>query len=214
MPVKTPVKKTMLDKFPKNVRRPVRKTPRSETLRKLEEKTEKIKAETLAAKREAQQIHKETEKLIKETWQAIKENQRNIGGLNNTLGSIVERLLIPSLPEKFKELGYSFNRISSYSWSQGVFAQVDGMLENGTQAVVVEVKSKLRIADIDDHLKRMEKIRKFYDEYGDKRQFMGALASTITDDSNRSYALKKGLFVIEPSGEEVKVTKPAEPHIW
>jgi len=61
----------------------------------------------------------------------------------------------------------------------------------------------------------MAKIRKYADEQGDKRKFMGAMATTITDDSNRNYALKKGLFVIEPSGEDVKVTKPkTKPRIW
>jgi hypothetical protein len=89
------------------------------------------------------------------------------------------------------------------------------MLENGTQAVAVEVKVTLRQGDIDDHLLRMEKIRKYADEHGDKRQFMGAMAATITDETTRNYALKQGLFVIEPSGEDVKVTKPEnEVRIW
>jgi hypothetical protein len=61
----------------------------------------------------------------------------------------------------------------------------------------------------------MEKIRKHADEHGDKRQFMGAMAATITDEATRNYALKKGLFVIEPSGDDVKVTKPEkEPRVW
>ncbi len=89
------------------------------------------------------------------------------------------------------------------------------MLENGTQAIAVEVKTKLRKTDIDDHLLRMEKIRKYADEHGDKRQFMGAMATFITDEDAKNYALNKGLFVIEPSGEDVKVIKPAvEPRVW
>ena len=61
----------------------------------------------------------------------------------------------------------------------------------------------------------MENVRKYADEHGDKKQFMGAIAATIINESTREYALKKGLFIIEPSGENVKVTKPAaEPRIW
>jgi hypothetical protein len=131
------------------------------------------------------------------------------------LGSIVEHLLTPGLPQKFKKLGYSFNRIATYKFAEGVYAQIDGMLENGEQAVAVEVKTTLRQADIDGHLARMEKIRKYADEHNDKRQFMGAMAATIADDSSREYALKNGLFVIEPSGDDVKVTKPeGEPRVW
>ena len=164
---------------------------------------------------EIQEGFKELEKSQKEAWAAIRETQKNIGGLNNTLGSIVERLLTPSLPQKFKKFGYSFNRIASYSYAAGVYAQIDGMLENGSQAVAVEVKTKLRQTDIDDHLVRMEKIRKHADEHGDNRQFMGAMATFITDENAKNYALKQGLFVIEPSGEDVKVTKPEkEPRVW
>jgi hypothetical protein len=164
--------------------------------------------EAWAAIRETRQAHKETEKAIRET-------QKNIGGLNNTLGSMVEHILTPGLPKKFKKFGYSFTRIASYKYAEGVWAQIDGMLENGTQAMAVEVKMTLRQIDIDDHITRMEKIRKFADEHGDNRRFIGAIAALITDESTKNYALKKGLFVIEPNGEDVKVTKPTvEPRVW
>jgi hypothetical protein len=164
---------------------------------------------------EIQEGFKELEKAQKEAWKAIRETQKNIGGLSNTLGSMVERLLIPGLPKKFKKFGYSFNRLASYSYTDGVYAQIDGMLENGTQAIAVEVKTKLRQTDVDDHLLRMEKIQKHADEHGDKRQFMGAMAAFITDENTKNYALNKGLFVIEPSGDDVKVTKPeGEVQVW
>jgi hypothetical protein len=197
MPIKTPVKKTT-----KNAQKPVKKTSKKVTLDDL------LKSQD-------------------EAWKAIRENQKNIGGLNNTLGSIVEHLLTPGLPQKFKKLGYSFNRIATYKFAEGVYAQIDGMLENEEQAV--EVKATLRQADIDDHVARMEKIRKYADEHGDKRQFMGAMAATISDEATRNYALKQGLFVIVPArgepsplcgsvedtGDDVKVTKPeTEPRVW
>jgi len=196
----------------------VKKIPKKITLDDLLRSQE----EAWAAIRETQQAHKETEKAIretqkahKETEKALKETQKNVGGLNNTLGSMVEHILTPGLPKKFKKFGYSFIRLASYSYTEGVWAQIDGMLENGTQAMAVEVKMTLRQSDIDDHILRMEKIRKFADEHGDNRQFIGAIAAIITDESTKNYALKKGLFVIEPSGEDVKVTKPmVEPRVW
>jgi len=227
MPTKTPVKQ-----LKKPSKKTIKKTPKKLTLDDLlkaqEEawkairETQQAHKETEKAIRETQQAHKETEKAIRETQQAhketekaIRETQKNIGGINNTLGSMVEHILTPNLPQKFKKLGYSFNRIATYKFAEGVYAQIDGMLENGTQAVAVEVKTTLRQMDIDEHLIRMEKIRKYADEHGDKRQFMGAMAATITDETTRNYALKKGLFVIEPSGEDVKVTKPeTEPKVW
>jgi len=189
------------------------KTPVKKTVKKVAKKV--TWDEIQAGFKELHELHKKTEKSQDEAWKAIRETQKNVGGLNNTLGSMVEHILTPNLPQKFKKFGYSFTRLASYSYTAGVWAQIDGMLENGEQAVAVEVKTTLRKADIDEHLVRMEKIRKYADEHGDKRQFMGAMAATITDESTREYALRNGLFVIEPSGENVKVTRPMEePRIW
>jgi hypothetical protein len=233
-PVKKTPKKITLDDLLKSQDEAwaaIRETQQAhkETVKTLKEsnlKTEKAIQETQQAHKETEKALKETEKALKEsnlktekaiqeTQRAVKETQKNIGGLNKTLGSIVEHLLTPNLPQKFRKLGYHFNRIATYKFAEGVYAQIDGMLENGEQAVAVEVKATLRLMDIDDHLVRMEKIRKYADGHGDKRQFIGAMAATITDKATKEYALQKGLFVIEPKGEDVKVTKPMEePRVW
>ncbi|MDR2921756.1 MAG: hypothetical protein LBU85_00250 [Treponema sp.] len=222
MPVKKTVK-TVRAKSPRLASKPIKKASKKvswddiqagfkelhelhkiteKTLNKAIEETRKTNEETERTLRKA---HEETERTL----------NKAIGGISNTLGSIVEHILTPGLPQKFRKLGYSFNRIATYKFAEGVYAQIDGMLENGEQAVAVEVKTTLRQSDIDDHLLRMEKIRKYADEHGDRRHFMGAMAATITDEATRNYALKKGLFVIEPSGEDVKVTKPeGEVRVW
>jgi hypothetical protein len=123
-------------------------------------------------------------------------NPKNIGGLNNTLGSLVERVMTPDLPLKFKPLGFTFDKITTVKWSTdgNIYAEIDGLLENGTQAMAVEVKTTLEIEDINDHLKRMEKIRKYANEHGDKREFLGAIAAMIVNPKPKKYALEKGLF--------------------
>jgi len=219
--------KTLVKKATENARQTKSLKPVKKAVKKT---TKKVTLDDLLKSRdEAWKAIRETERAIEKThedifglnkakdeaWAAIRETQKNVGGLNNSLGSIVERLLIPGLPKKFKKFGYSFNRIASYCYADGVYAQIDGMLENGEQAIAVEVKTKLRQSDIDDHLVRMEKIQKYADEHGDKRQFMGAMAAFNTDENTRNYALNKGLFVIEPKGEDVKVTKPnGEVRVW
>jgi len=220
MPVKTPMKKKAT-----NARKPVKKTVKKITQADIEANFARMQKsqdeawaairETQQAQKETQQAQKESQKVRDEAWKAIRETQKNIGGLNRSLGSMVEHILTPGLPKKFKKFGYSFTRIASYKYAAGVWAQIDGMLENGTQAMAVEVKFTLKQTDIDDHLVRMEKVRKFADENGDTRQFIGAIAAINIDESARNYALKKGLFVIEPSGEDVKVTKPEkEVKVW
>jgi hypothetical protein len=205
MPVKTAVKKKTRTKNSQTAKKPVKKASKKFT-----------RAEIEADFKEIRELQKETERTLNKAIESTERTlNKAIGGLGNTLGSIVENILTPGLPQKFKKLGYKFDRIASYKFAEGVYAEIDGMLENGTQAIAVEVKTTLRHADIDNHLIRMEKVRKHADEHGDKRHFMGAIAAINTDDSTKKYALKNGLFVIEPSGEDVKVTKPeTEPRVW
>jgi hypothetical protein len=119
--------------------------------------------------------------------------------------------MTPDLPRKFKQFGFTFDRITTVKWADGkgnIYTEIDGLLENGSQAMVVEVKTTLRRDDIDDHLERMDRVRKYADAHGDQREFLGAMAAVITDKDAKKYALSKGFFVIESSGEDVKITKP------
>ncbi|GHV92660.1 hypothetical protein AGMMS50268_31630 [Spirochaetia bacterium] len=182
--------------------------------------------ETEAGFRELQKAQKEAQRIVsglgashEETEKAMKETQRIVGDLGNKFGDEAEYTMIPGLPEKFKQFGFDFGAISRNrkinNDKHDIHAEIDAFLENGTQAMAVEVKAKLQTGDVDDHIKRMEKIRKHADIVGDKRELFGALAATIVQDKPRDYALENGFYVIEPSGEDVKVIKPgSEPRVW
>ncbi|MDR1655511.1 MAG: hypothetical protein LBR96_05880 [Treponema sp.] len=214
-----PVTKTTAKKAVKTAAasKPVKKTARKVTIDDVWagfERLEKSQEEVWKVIRETQERTRETQE---EAWKAIRETQQNIGGINNTLGSLVERVMTPDLPRRFKQFGFAFNRITTIKWAVegNIYAEIDGLLENGAQAMVVEVKTTLREKDIDDHLIRMEKVRAYADDHGDKRQFLGAMAAAITSKETKEYALSKGFFVIEPSGEDVKITKPvSDPMVW
>jgi hypothetical protein len=178
-------------------------------------------AETKKAMDEIRAAHRETEKTLDTAIKAHKETEKTlnkaIGGLSNTMGALVERFMTTGLPQKFTQFGFAFNRVTTVKWADGennIYTEIDGLLENGDQAMVVEVKTTLRIEDVDDHLERMERVRRYADLHGDKRAFLGAIAATIVDKSSRSYALKNGFFVIEPAGEDVKISKPMSEKVW
>jgi hypothetical protein len=156
---------------------------------------------------EIRKAHAETEKAL----------NKAIGGLSNTMGTLVEHVMTAGLPQKFKRLGFTFDRVTTVKWADGennIYTEIDGLLENGNQAMAVEVKTTLRNEDVDDHLNRMEKVRKYADLHDDKREFLSAIAATIVSKSSKEYALNKGLFVIEPAGEDVKITKPISAKVW
>jgi hypothetical protein len=62
----------------------------------------------------------------------------------------------------------------------------------------------------------MEKVRAYADIHNDKRKFFGALAATVMKKDVKLNALRQGFYVIEPTGENVKITPPVSkpPKTW
>ncbi|MDR0474327.1 MAG: hypothetical protein LBH43_11730 [Treponema sp.] len=154
----------------------------------------------------------------KDTERIVKENARIIGNLGNRLGDVIEYMVTPNLHEKFKELGLIFPKANQNSrvrdYDNNIFFEVDVMLENGDKALLVEVKANLTTEDVQDHIERLEKMRKYADLHGDKRTFLGAVAGVVITDNVKSYSLKQGFFVIEPSGQTFNITPPSKPKEW
>ncbi|MDR2050016.1 MAG: hypothetical protein LBP69_11240, partial [Treponema sp.] len=125
-----------------------------------------------------------------------------------------------NIAEKFRALDYAFTKAGpdvEFFGSNGAFlAEVDVWLENGEFAMAVEVKSRLRKEHVDDHLKRMEILRAYLDERGDGRKLLGAMAGAIVPSELKKYVLKKGFYLIEQSGDTVKIEAPEgfKPRIW
>ncbi|MDR1025296.1 MAG: hypothetical protein LBL56_06165, partial [Treponema sp.] len=104
-----------------------------------------------------------------------------------------------------------------YADPQGHYlAEVDLLLENGDTVLVVEVKTNLTTVDVKDHVKRMEKLRRYADEHQDNRKLLGAVAGAIAADEAKAYAVKQGFFVLEQSGDTVKISIPKgfKPREW
>jgi len=186
--------------------------------KKQEELAESHKELTESQKETALQM-KENAKRQEETDRQMKEYNKRFGDFTNRFGEIVEYMVAPGLQEKFRELGYVFERVASNSRfddnKNNIKFQVDIMLENGSKAMLVEVKSKLTTEDVKEHIERMGKMRSYADLRDDKRTFIGALAGVVITPNVKEFALDKGFFVIEPSGETFNITAPcANPKEW
>jgi len=186
----------------------------------------RAKVKKSAKKSNGKAVKKVTQDDINKNFEIIqkaqKENEKAInkilGGLSNTIGNLAESMLVPSLTEKFKNLGFTFEITNRHrkinSDEHDIHTEIDAFLENGSQAMAVEVKTTLNHDDVNDHIERMEKIRRHADLHNDKRQFSGAIAATIIDEDTKRYALKQGFYIIEPSGENVKIVKPVSAKVW
>jgi hypothetical protein len=162
---------------------------------------------------------KEIREIQKETARQMQRTDSELGKLSKRMGEVVEYMVAPNLREKFRELGYDFPQANPNAdvsdRKNNIFLEIDVKLENGDKAMLVEVKTKPTTEDVQDHIKRLEKMRVYSDLHGDKRKFLGAVAGVVISDNVKEYILKQGFFVIEPSGETFNIIPPSnKPKEW
>ena len=155
----------------------------------------------------------ETRERQEETARQMKETDRKIGRLGNRFGELAEHLVTPGIVEKFNDLGYEFTRHSRDTEFKDPktgrnVAEVDIFLENGDIVIAVEVKTNLRTEDVNNHISRMEVLRRLADARSDSRTYRGAVAGAILTNQTRAYAHDAGLYVIEQSGDTMKLDIP------
>ena len=165
-------------------------------------------------------MFQETDRRFKETDRKFKETDRKIGELGNRFGELAEHLVIPSIKEKFNELDFTFEQVSQdieiSDANNKCIAEIDIMLENGDTVIAVEVKAKPLQKDVDDHVKRLDILRGRADKKNDTRKYQGAIAGAIMKNEVRDYAHKTGFYVIEQTGDTVRINIPEgfKPREW
>jgi hypothetical protein len=196
-------------------------TPTFEKVWQMFRETDKKFQETDRLIKETGKQLKETDKQLQETGKQLKETHRAIDRLSSRQGELIEHIVLPNIIEKFNALGYVFTRAGpsvDIVTSQGrSLTEVDIVLENGDYVLAVEVKTKPKVEDVQEHVTRMEILRRYADEHQDTRKYLGAVAGAIMSDQVRGYALKTGFYVLEQSGDTVKLASPPEswqPRTW
>ena len=169
------------------------------------------------AQKELSQAQKETDKQIKETDKQINRVSKQIGELGNRLGEFVEWQVRPAVVRLFQERGIDVHEfhpgISVKRDNEGL--EIDLLVVNDTDAILVEVKSKLTQRDVDEHLQRLAKFKRLMPRFRDVKA-LGAVAAMIVPDEVASYGCRQGLFVLVQSGENVIILNDAEftPRVW
>jgi hypothetical protein len=163
---------------------------------------------------------KETGKLIEKNakeMEALKKTVErvtaNVGGLNRSLGELIETLIAARLWEKFPEynLKRAYQRVPIFDENNRTMTDIDILLANTDTVMAVEVKRQLDDRrDVDDHLKRMERIRQYPPAEVAGKKMLGAMAGGVVDDDTRRYAYESGFFVLELTGDTVQLIPPPD----
>ncbi len=163
------------------------------------------------------EAQKDTDRKFQDTDRKIKAVTTAIGDLGNRLGEFVEGMVRPAVVRLFRERGIAVHEVHTEVEvtrnDEGL--EIDLLVVNETEAVLVEVKSKLTQADVDDHLERLGKFKRLMPRYAAVRA-LGAVAAMVVPHEVGRHAYRQGLFVLAQSGDTVLILNDAkfQPKVW
>ncbi|MEO5341061.1 MAG: hypothetical protein H7837_11200 [Magnetococcus sp. MYC-9] len=168
--------------------------------------------------REDRERRAETDRRFQDTDRKIKEMSKNIDRLGGRLGEFVEGLVAPACKTLFAERGIPVHMVSrriSATLPGGRNMEVDLLVDNTDSVVLVEVKSKLTVDDVRDHLEKMSNFKEFIPLYANKKA-VGAVAAMVIEENVCRFAINSGLFVIEQAGETLRMANDEQfqPKVW
>ena len=152
----------------------------------------------------------ETREQFKDTDRRLKEVTANIGKLGNRLSDFIEEAVRPAAVRLFRERGIAVHEvhqnIRSQRGDEGL--ELDLLVVNDQDVVAIECKSNLGLDDVNEHLKRLAKLKRLLPSYANSR-VMGAVAAMVIPDNVAQYAFRKGLYVIGQNGEHLEIRNAA-----
>ena len=185
-------------------------------------KTELTKQDILELlDRQAKEFHqrllesdKSMEKSRKELDESLKKSRaefdKRLGELAGTWGKFVAEMVKPKIIELFKDRGIqirtTLQNVAGFVDNERYY-EIDLLLINSEIAVAVEIKSSLSVADVKEHLERLNKIQKVQPERINLKgvTLYGAVAGMIVENDADRYAYKHGLFVLRQKGNLVEI---------
>ncbi|MEO5348279.1 MAG: hypothetical protein H7836_01325 [Magnetococcus sp. YQC-3] len=194
----------------------VMREERAKTEAVIRETDRQIK-ETAAQLRDTAAQLRETDVQMRETDLKVKQVSAQLGRLGGRWGEFVEGLIAPACIGMFQERGIQVDEI--YPRVKKVVAgqtmEIDLLVANTVDAVLVEVKSQLQVEDVRAHLERLARFKSFFPRYANCRVY-GAVAGIVVESHADQFAMKQGLFVIEQSGETVRLAndRAFQPKVW
>ncbi|OBU74756.1 hypothetical protein [Cylindrospermopsis raciborskii] len=181
-----------------------------ETDRKFQETDRLLREQSQETERLLREQSQETDRKFQETDRLLREESKRvnnqIGQLGNRLGEFVESQVRPAAVKLFQERGIAVKEIASNTYIQtgkeGL--EIDLLVINSSDIILIEAKSKVSEDDVNEHLERLSKFKRFFPRYESYR-VLGAVAGMVIPLDVSRYAYRKGLFVIGQSGDNLVI---------
>ena len=174
-----------------------------------------ILKETQENLKEVAASHKEAKQEMKELRASQKETDRQIqkigGRFNQRWGALVESLVEGNLVKVFQDQGIDITQ--THTRSQSEWRKPDGRIErrefdiivaNGTEVVIVEVKTTLTPKDVYVFLETLRDFKNYFPRYKSETIF-GAVAYPASENKAHLLAEEEGLFLIRATGDSASL---------
>ena len=152
-----------------------------------------------------------TDRKIQETAQQMKETDRRLKYLddlfNGQWGKLMEALVDGDLVKLLKKRNIQVDH--THTNRKGKDYEFDIVAVNGDEVVVVEVKTTLKVKDVDYFKTKIDRFTDLCSEYKGKKIY-GAVAYLKADQSSNTYAERQGFFVIRATGSSASITNPQD----
>ncbi|MEI6605695.1 MAG: DUF3782 domain-containing protein [Verrucomicrobiota bacterium] len=184
-----------------------------ETDRQMKETDRQMKEQRLETDREMKEQRLETDREMKETGRKIRELGKQIGGLGNKFGTFAEGLAFSSI-ERILRADFGMEAVTPrFSVVKGgeeqeydVLAYSNGKTHKG---MIVEVKSRLDLAAIEQMKAKMERLFYWMPEHRGK-EFQGMVAYVDGNASARQAVLEQGWFLVHVGEDLFELKTPPD----
>ena len=167
--------------------------------------------EIWAILRELSASQRETDRRMQETDRRMQETDNRLRKLdelfNGQWGKLMEALVKGDLIALLNRRGIEVHHVSTNLERNygGRRWEIDILAVNSDELVAVEVKTTLKVRDVDRFLETLRNFTDLMREYAD-RDVYGAVAYLKADESSDTYADRRGLFVIRATGSSASIT--------
>jgi len=178
------------------------------------EELEQIKKEDAlqrkASKEKLEQLKRENEEETKSLKSEIKELSKAIKKAQNLFttqwGRLIESLVEGEIINLFKAKGLAVDSLSTRrrGGSNGQAFEFDIIVHNTTEIVIVEVKTTLKVKDVERHIYKLDNAKNWLKEYKN-HNIHGAVAFLKADEGSATFAENNGLWVIRATGNSASI---------
>ena len=200
---------------PEEIRNILREVAESqkETDRRMQETRRQMQETDLRMQETGRQMQ-ETDRRMQETDRQMQETDLRLRRLdelfNGQWGKLMESLVEGDLVDLLNQRNIAVDHtITSAKKNYGERRwEFDILAVNGAEVAVVEVKTTLKVADVDHFVERLRDFPELMPTYAAHRVY-GAVAYLKSHESVNGYAGRQGLFVIRATGSSASITNAA-----